>query len=132
MTYKHNEIITTVSLVNIYHLTYTQLKKYNKGSFFPWELLGFILIYNINYFYHIIHYISSIYFITGSLYLLTTFIQFLLQLSPASSNYKSGLFFSEYVCLFIFEVQLTYSTVLVPFTQHRDSIFLYILKRLQW
>ena len=48
-----------------------------------------------------------------------------------SSNYKSGLFFSEYVCLFIFEVQLTYSTVLVPFTQHRDSIFLYILKRLQ-
>ena len=39
-----------------------------------------------------------IYLITGSLYLLTTFIQFPLPPPPASGNHKPDLFFYEFVC----------------------------------
>ena len=57
-----------------------------------------------------------IYLKPGSLYLLTAFIQFSLT-PPSSSGYrKSDLFFC--VCDFVFEVQLTHDTVLVPITQH--------------
>ena len=47
---------------------------------------------------------------------------------PASGNHKSDLFFFFSMSLFVFEVSLTYNTLLVPVTQHRDSVFLYISK----
>ena len=53
------------------------------------------------------------YFITGSLYLWTTFIQFPIPPPPTSVNHKSDLLFYEFVCLFVFEVKLTYNTMLV-------------------
>ena len=65
-------------------------------------------IYSLNSFpiYHtavvpiaIMLYITSLglmYLITGSLYLLTTFIKFSLSPTPAASNHKSNLFFYEF------------------------------------
>ena len=73
-------------------------------------------IYSLNHF-HILHtavfvifimlYFMSlvlIYLVTGSLYLLTTFIQLCLPPPPASGNHKSDLF-CEFVC-FIYLVAL--------------------------
>ena len=63
-----------------------------------------------------------IYFITGSLYLVTTF---RCPLSSPLPLVTTNLI-SYSMSLFGFEVLLTYSTMLVPITQHSDSIFLYI------
>ena len=50
--------------------------------------------------------------ITGSLHLLTTFLQFPLPRhpipTPASGNHKSDLFFFEFVCLFLNIIDLQY------------------------
>ena len=74
----------------------------------------------VNYIYHVLHYIPSI---TGSSYLLTTFIQFCLLQPPAlvTTNLIS---FS--VSLFLI---CNWSIApLVPLTQHSDLIFLCIWK----
>ena len=61
-----------------------------------------ILMYNsVNYTYHVVHCIPSVilpYFITGSLYLLTTFIQFPLPTTPFSGNHRLELFVYGFVC----------------------------------
>ena len=44
----------------------------------------------------------SSYLVTGSLYLLTTFIQFHLPSAPDSNNHKSDLFFFEFGFHFVF------------------------------
>ena len=50
---------------------------------------------------YVVHYIPNIYLVTGRLYLLTVFLQFLLPLTLASNNHKSNLFFYEFVLLFL-------------------------------
>ena len=56
---------------------------------------------------YVVHYIPNIYLLTGSLYLLTIFIQFLLLLTLVSNNHESNLFFYEFVLMV-----LTYNTML--------------------
>ena len=98
-----------VSLGNISQLHIdTKLKK-----FFSlwWELLGFTLltafIYNIQYCNSIILYITSQYlFITGSLYILTTLIQFCFTTLSASGNHNSDILFYKYFLIY-FEVEMT-------------------------
>ena len=73
-------------------------------------------------------YITSLvlnYLIATNLYLLVTFIQFSPLPLPALVTTKSTSFSMS---LFVFEVQLTYNTMLVPVTHHSDLIFLYISK----
>lgn len=65
-----------------------------------------------------------IYRITGSLYLFDHLHPIPTPLLSASgSQHISDLFFYK----FVFEVQVTYNTILVPITQHRNLIFPYIL-----
>ena len=56
---------------------------------------------------YVIYYIPNIYLVTGSLYLLTIVIQFLLLLTLASNNHKSNVFFYEFVLMV-----LNYNTML--------------------
>ena len=83
MTYVYYEMITIISLVNIHHLTWLQkmflfsCDENFKDLFFSNFKIHPITVLSINTM--IMVYITSIefiYFITGSLYLLTTFIQF--------------------------------------------------------
>ena len=90
-----------------------------------------LIIYSVNDFH--IHHIALlvvfiilcvnipilIYLITGTLHILTTFIQLPFPLSPTSGNHKSDLCFYEF-----FEVYLFYNTKIVPVTQHSDLILL--------
>lgn len=46
-------------------------------------------------------------------------------LPPSATNL---VFSHELVYLFVFEVEFTYNTMLVPVAEHRDLMFLYILK----
>ena len=59
-------------------------------------------MYNsVNYIYQVVHYIPSVilsYFVTGSLYLFSTFIQFPLPPNPISGNHKLELFVYGFVC----------------------------------
>ena len=64
--------------------------------------LSYISYINVSCGYHVVYITSLVltYLITRSLYLLTTFLQFLLPLHLASGNHKSDLFFCELVVLF--------------------------------
>ena len=55
---------------------------------------------SVNFIYQVVCYIPSTY-LSGSLYPLTAFIQFLLPPRSATGNHKPGLFFCEFVCLFL-------------------------------
>lgn len=65
-----------------------------------------------------------IYLVTGSLYLLATFIQFFLPPPTASLVTTNRISFSG--SLFLKKIELTYNTILVPVKQYCDLLFLYI------
>ena len=79
------------------------------------QQLACITYSSVHYIYRIVHYIPST-------YLQLEVCTFWLLSSnspspypiPTSGNHKSGLFFYEFACLFVFEVLLTYYTMLVP------------------
>ena len=89
-----------ICLVNIYHLIYIQNKRKRKNFFlvmrtlrtyflnnFLVQHITMLTIFIMLYLLSLIH----IYLITGSLCLLTAFIQFLFPSLPASGNPKSDL-----------------------------------------
>ena len=60
----------------------------------------------VTYFYHVVHYtLGHIYLITGSLYLLTAFIQFPLPLPLGAGNHKSNLFLTCFCFWNIIDLQ---------------------------
>ena len=82
-------MMTIICLVNIHHFLQIQKRKRNI-LFLRWEFLAtFITTYSsVDYISHAVHYIPVLmYLITGSLYLLTAFIQF--PLPPSSVQFSS-------------------------------------------
>ena len=77
---------------------------------------------SVSFIYPGLHYIIIIY--KWKFIYFDIFIQFPLPLPCACGNHKSDLFFPE----FVFEVHLTYNTMIVPGAQLSDLIFLYISK----
>lgn len=71
-------------------------------------------LFSMTFLYNILRYIPNTYLITGNLYLLATFIQFPLPLVPVlvTTNLVSLSLFL--MIQFVFEVELTFNTVLIP------------------
>ena len=86
------------------------------------QQLSHITYSSVSYIYPGVHYIISIY--KWKFIYFDIFIQFPLPLPCASGNHKSDLFFPE----FVFEVYLTYSTMIGPGAQLSDLLSLYISK----
>ena len=81
------------------------LKIYSLNHFHLRHRAGLIIVILLN-----TTFLVLIYLVPGSLYLSTTFIQF--SPSPATSgNHRADLFFYNFVCLSVFEVQLSYNPV---------------------
>ena len=112
-----HEMITTISLVNIHHLTYIQNYKNRRKTFFDlwWELriyLRTLVVCHIEravLILFIMLCMSSVvlvYLESGRFYFLITFIWLPPTLPSASDNHRSNLIFYDFVCFWsIFDLQ---------------------------
>ena len=129
MAHVHHEMIITASLMTIHHLisleNYGNKKKIlfsdeNSSDLFSYQL-AYIIYTSVSCIYHFLCYIPRTYLSYNWKFVPLDH----LHPSPfTSGNHKSDLFL--YACLF---VKYSWPTaMLVPGTQHSDSILLYILK----
>ena len=92
------------------------------------QWFSYLTYSSVNYIYHVVHYILSSYLSYGWKFVPFDCLHPVPSPSPSPyGDYKSDLFFYEFVCLF-----LNYNwptTLLVPITQHNGLAFLYISKR---